>query len=184
VCGPQTRGIELQGHFSAAGPSAAGVPGIGQRIEAGIAGALSTILGITDRRKDRCLSATNQRRRTRQQGREGLGHAGAPRHNSSFLILRAIFRNRSTRFDIIHAIEAPAHPFHPLEAFACGKTAVIFGWSSARIIGFTFGRIYFSGTESHLRRRTPSPGALLSIAASGSDAMSAAKNISINRQKC
>lgn len=44
--------------------------------------------------------------------------------------------------------------------------------------------MYFSGTESHLPRQTPSPLALLSIAASGSDAMSAAKSICINPQKC
>ncbi|SRR5258708_9165937 len=48
--------------------------------------------------------------------------------------------------------------------FECGKIAGIFGWSSARIIGFTFGRIYFSGAESRLGRQTPLPLAHVSIA--------------------
>src|SRR5712664_4272820 len=68
--------------------------------------------------------------------------------------------------------------------FECGKIAVIFGWSSARIIGFTFGRIYISGTESRLARQTPLTLAHRSIAASGSDATSVAKSMSINPQKC
>ena len=90
-------------------------------------------------------------------------------------------RNRSTRFDIIHATEGP----HRLGGgLGCGKIAVIFGRSSARTIGFTFGRIYFSGTEFHLPRQTPSPLAPLSIADSGPDAMSAAKSIPISPQTC
>jgi hypothetical protein len=57
-------------------------------------------------------------------------------------------------------------------------------WCSARTIGSTFGTIYFSGTESYLQRQMPSRLALLSMTASGSDAMSAAGNMSINPQKC
>src|SRR5207253_1373420 len=66
----------------------------------------------------------------------------------------------------------------------CGKIALISGWCSAKTIVFTLGRIYLSDTESHLRRQTPSPLALLSSAPSRSDAMSAGRSMSINPQKC
>jgi hypothetical protein len=66
----------------------------------------------------------------------------------------------------------------------CGKIAVIFGSSPARTIGIIFGRIYFSDTKSHLPKQMLSPLALLSIAASGSVATTAAKSMSINPQKC
>ncbi len=67
---------------------------------------------------------------------------------------------------------------------ACGKIAGIFGSSTARTIGSTFGTIYFSGTESRLLRRTPSPLVRRSIPVSGPAAMSVAKSISISPQKC
>ncbi len=103
-----------------------------------------------------------------------------PRRNFSFLILRAFLD--IVRLDLILFAQLKSLPtlltaWRPL---LCGKIAVIFGWSFARTIGSTFGRIYFSGTESRLPRQTPSPLVRLSIAASGSDAMSAAKSISIN----
>ena len=66
----------------------------------------------------------------------------------------------------------------------CGKIAVIVGWCFARTIGSTFGEIYCSGIESYLARRMPSLPARLSMPTSGSDAMSAAKSIFINPQKC
>src|SRR5258708_18971728 len=66
---------------------------------------------------------------------------------------------------------------------ACGKIAGIFGWSTARTIGSTFGRIYFSGTESHSPRQTPSPRVRRSIPVSGPAAMSAAKSMSISPRK-
>src|SRR5882762_9686378 len=66
----------------------------------------------------------------------------------------------------------------------CGKIAVIVGWCSAGTIGSTFGRIYCSDIESYWARQMPSLPALLSTPTSRSDAMSAAKSISINRQKC
>jgi len=65
----------------------------------------------------------------------------------------------------------------------CGKIVAIFGWSTARTIGSTFGRIHFSGTGSRLPRQTPSPLVRLSIAVLVPDAISAAKSISISPQK-
>jgi hypothetical protein len=76
----------------------------------------------------------------------------------------------------------PAHLDH-LEATACGKIVGIFGWSTARTIGSTLGRICFSGIESHLPRQTQSPLVRLSIAGFGPAAMSAARNICISPQK-
>ncbi len=67
---------------------------------------------------------------------------------------------------------------------ACGKIVDIFGWSTARTIGSTFGRIYFSGTESHSPRQTPSPRVRRSIPVLGPAAMSAAKSMSISPPKC
>ena len=67
---------------------------------------------------------------------------------------------------------------------ACGKIVGIFGWSTARTIGSTLGRIYFSGTESHLPRQTPSALVRLSIPVLGPAATSAAKSISISPPKC
>jgi hypothetical protein len=90
----------------------------------------------------------------------------------------------SARFDIILASEDPALLVTARSLLACGKTVAIFGWFPARTIGSTFGRIYFSGTESPLPRQTPSPLAPLSIAAFGPDAISAAKSISISPRKC
>ena len=58
------------------------------------------------------------------------------------------------------------------------------GWCSARIIGFIFGRTFSSGIESPLPKPIPSPLALLSMAPSGSGAMTAAKSISINPRQC
>ncbi len=67
---------------------------------------------------------------------------------------------------------------------ACGKIAGIFGWSTARTIGSTFGKICFSGTESHSPRQTPSARVRRSIPVSGPAAMSAAKSMSISPRKC
>jgi hypothetical protein len=47
-----------------------------------------------------------------------------------------------------------------------------------------FGRTFSSGIESPLPRPMPSPLALLSMPASASDAMTAARSISISRQNC
>jgi hypothetical protein len=103
--------------------------------------------------------------------------------NYSFLMLRVFLE--IVRLDLISFTPMKSQPalFTAWRLLVCGKIAVIFGWSSARTIGFTFGRIYFSGTESHLPRQTLSPLALPLIAPSESDAMSAAKNIFINPQK-
>src|SRR5258708_176245 len=67
---------------------------------------------------------------------------------------------------------------------ACGEIAGIFRWSTARTIGSTFGRLYFSGTESCWRSRTPSAGGGRSFPVSGPAAMSAAKGMSISPGKC
>ena len=82
-------------------------------------------------------------------------------------------------------------PSKPLPALAtprslllCGKTLGIFGWSTARTIGSTFGRICSSGTESRLPRQTPSLPVRLLTVVLGPGAISAAKSISINPQKC
>ena len=80
--------------------------------------------------------------------------------------------------------EDPALLVTARSLLACGKTVGIFGWSTARTIGSTFGRIFFSGTESRLPRQTPSPLAQLSIAAFGPGAISAAKSMFISPQKC
>src|ERR1700730_12405225 len=90
--------------------------------------------------------------------------------------------NRSTRFDMIHATEIPA-PITARRPFVCGRIAVTVGSCIAKTIGSTFGRIYFSDTESHLPRQTRCHLALRLIVASESDAMRAAKNTSINPQK-
>ena len=66
----------------------------------------------------------------------------------------------------------------------CGLIATTAGWCSARTIGFIFGRTFSSGIGSRLPRPTPSLLALPSKAASVSSAMTAAKSISINPQKC
>ena len=66
----------------------------------------------------------------------------------------------------------------------CGSIATTVGWCSARTIGFIFGRTFSSGIGSPLPRPTPSLLALPSKAASVSSAMTAAKSISINPQKC
>ena len=87
------------------------------------------------------------------------------------------------RFGIILANEAPILVVPPRRLFPCGKTVGVFGWSTARTIGSTFGRIYFSDTESRLPRRTPSPLVPLSIAVLGPDAISVAKSICIGPLK-
>ena len=66
----------------------------------------------------------------------------------------------------------------------CGSIATTVGWCSARTIGIIFGRTFSSGIGSLLPRPTPSLLALPSKAASVSSAMTAAKSISINPQKC
>ncbi len=71
-----------------------------------------------------------------------------------------------------------------LKGKKCGSIATTAGWCSARTIGLTFGRTFSSGIESPLPKPIPSPLALSSTAASGSGAMTAAKSISINPQKC
>src|SRR5882757_6991202 len=85
----------------------------------------------------------------------------------------------------------PCLPLLPLEPSGrkwkgkkCGSIATTVGWCSARIIGFIFGRTFSSGIGSPLPRPTPSLLALPSKAASVSSAMTAAKSISINPQKC
>ena len=72
----------------------------------------------------------------------------------------------------------------PRSLFVCGKTVAIFGWSTARTIGSTSGRICFSGTESRLPRLMPSRLGRPSTAASGPNAMSAVRSTSISPQKC
>ncbi len=52
------------------------------------------------------------------------------------------------------------------------------------MFGSTFGRICFSGTESRSARQTPSPLVPLSIAVLRPRAISVARSISINPQKC
>ena len=66
----------------------------------------------------------------------------------------------------------------------CGSIATTVGWCSARTIGFIFGRTFSSGIESPLPKPTPSLLVPPSKAASASNAMTAAKSISINPQKC
>ena len=113
---------------------------------------------------------------------------GRPRLSLGGLVFSALQKCDSTRcparFGIILASEAPALVVPPWRLLPCGKTVGIFGWFTARTIGSTFGRIYFSDTEFRLPRQTPSPLVPLSIAVLRHDAISVAKSISISPQKC